>query len=176
MKNTILLLMLAAVSASCGGHYLDEGDATGDAHDSSSPDASWAYGELFQGEFGDKKIESTAVNYVRIDPEGTWAYGVRGCNGTWESEFIGTWDVIEGDVLVLHTPEGGSTPHNWAQDSPKTYLRPLGCPGAEMFWANDAGVEGTTIRHSRGRACLDACGQYEMTQVECPGYEDPCGG
>ena len=61
---------------------------------SDGPDPSWAFGELFMGGFGDEMVESQNVSFVRIDPNGSWVYGGRGCNGTWESEFVGVWEVM----------------------------------------------------------------------------------
>lgn len=166
-QTALSLLMLGL--ATCGPPSADEPPP---------PVEEWLVGEWFLGDWGDMHDELSAIDWTRVDADGTWTYGHRGCNGE-VMLFGGTWRELEPGVaeftadneidILPFTSYLATTAQMRFQDE---------CGRAEVVYLNEKNEQFDEPKFvTRGMACLDGCSEpFPRVAVPCPGTEDPCAG
>lgn len=165
-QTALSLLMLGLVT--CGPPSADKPPPTVDE---------WLVGEWFLGDWGDSYWDHHGISWTRVDADGTWTYGVRGCNGE-QMIFGGTWQELEPGVAEFWADNEtdilpffgylGATAQMRYEDT---------CGRAEVVYLNEASEQFDDPQFiTRGVACLEDCVASENFAVPCPGTEDPCTG
>jgi hypothetical protein len=164
-QAALSLLILALVA--CGPRTVDEPPP---------PAEEWLVGEWFIGDWGDSYRDHHAIKWTRVDADGTWTYGSRGCNGEWMM-LGGTWRELEpGLAEFAAADEGGILPfYGYIGEVAQMRFEDT-CAQVEIVYFDVNGEAfGTTQMVTRGVACPDNCdGSWQHFAVPCPGIENPC--
>ncbi|NJL72613.1 MAG: hypothetical protein HC888_14105, partial [Candidatus Competibacteraceae bacterium] len=158
------LLMLGL--ATCGPPSADEPPP---------PVEEWLVGEWFLGGWGDEYWDHHVINWTRIDDDGTWTYGVRGCDGE-PMFFGGTWREREPGVVEFTADnEIDILPFSGYLGETAVMRFEDTCTQVEVVYFDAEGEPyETTHMVTRGVACLDDCSSSKRIAVPCPDMEDPC--
>jgi hypothetical protein len=169
MPRSIALGLLAVALVACGPPTADEPPP---------PAEEWLVGEWFHGSWGDSYGELDTVSWTRVDADGTWTYGYRGCNGEWMM-FGGAWREVEPGIAEFSaTEEGGILPFDGYLGEIAVMRYEDTCAPIDVVYF-DADGDPYTRTHTvtRGVACLDDCSNSSLRlAVPCPGAENPCEG
>lgn len=157
------LLMLGL--ATCGPSSADE----------PPPTEEWLVGEWFLGDWGDEYWDHHAIDWTRVDNDGTWTYGVRGCNGE-VMIFGGTWRELEPGVAEFTADnEIEVLPFDGYVGATAQIQFEGTCDHAQIIYLTDDGEQfGDPLLITRGVACLDDCIGSKSFAVPCSGSEDLC--
>ncbi|KIG14350.1 hypothetical protein DB30_06952 [Enhygromyxa salina] len=132
-------------------------------------------GEWFVGDWGDSFWDHHAIDWTRVDADGTWTYGSRGCNGEWMM-LGGTWRELEPGLAEFSaSEEGGILPFSGYSGSTAQMRFEDTCAQIPVLYFADGQLFDDRLLVSPGTACLDNCdGSSQHTAIPCPGVENPC--